>query len=171
MSIGYPKLSYRSIINYTGTSKSQNTNSIIQSRRHSMMADYEFEEGLISEQAAMDRGLAFGWDKIFESAHSGKLSELGENSSGMKALGVGLHALQDAFAHRGTSMANHNLRNDRLGSQSEARSITKSAILVREILDGNFSNYKIGTKLDLTGMNANQKIDILNRLTNYINIK
>ena len=76
-----------------------------------------------------------------------------------EALKRGLHALQDAFAHRGENMNKH-LFNitiwDIVGSTNGARSITKSALIVYEILHGSFSNVTEGTVLDFGGMTPGQ---------------
>lgn len=106
-------VSYRNDIDYTGTANSQITeyNGIGYNYNvwHSMRSDFEkhtFEFQLIgyshvSADFAMKRGLAFGWDKVFEAAKGGKLTELKKNSKEIQALGQGLHVLQDAYAHRG----------------------------------------------------------------------
>ena len=47
---------------------------------------------------------------------------------------------------------------------NDAVRITESAILVVEILNGNFSHVKDGTVFDLSGMNAQQKQLLLDAL-------
>lgn len=150
------KTAYRSGIgiDYNKTSASQEE---INSTWHSMMSDKESDEGMTQTQA-MERGLQFGWDNIFESVASKDGENLGK-------LGQGIHALQDAVAHRGVNTSRHlnyNLSSfkkfatDMYGSNFEAANLTRSALIVVDVLKGKKSNLKDGDKLDLRGMSGGQ---------------
>jgi hypothetical protein len=75
-------LFYRSDIDYSGTEKSQTEDGksglmgvgYNYNIWHSMRSPDEAKENSISEEDAMQRGLQFGWGKIFESASNGRLS-------------------------------------------------------------------------------------------------
>ena len=47
------------------------------------------------------------------------LDNLKENSAGVQELGQGIHALQDAIAHKGTDMVGHSIYNDMYPSSSQ----------------------------------------------------
>lgn len=138
---------YRKSIDYSPTAASQDESN---SRWHSMMSDAEAEAGM-TEQEAMLRGLEFGWKSIFESDGGKNIGKLGQ----------GLHALQDAYAHKGAKTNDHlgknsssvfMLMNDMWGSTREASEITRSALIVLEVLQGKKSNLKDGDHLNLYGM-------------------
>jgi RHS repeat-associated protein len=177
------RMAYRKDIDYSGTVKSQitdwspGTNSYNHNIWHSMRSPQEREQNLISEADAMRRGLEFGWSKIFESAEYGKLGMLTKNTGGMRAFGQGIHALQDAFAHRGTDHDNHNLIKDQAPSLvkgglqdfKKAFEITKSAITVHHLMSGNFdmvseSNVVIHTD----GMSTDQKRELLKKVEQFL---
>ena len=150
------------------TSNSQDTKSPIESTRHAMEADDES----IGSVEAMQRGQEFGWNMIFEAAKTGSIEDWGKSigSKGAKAFGVGIHALQDSKVHQGVKMKNHDLFADMLVNDKgikaygEAIKVTETAILVVEILNGNYKNVKSGTMLYLSGMNAEQKKQLLDAL-------
>ncbi len=160
VAIGYPTMLYRDNIDYSSTSNSQNTYTSYASTGHAMTADWE----TLSSQEAMNRGLAFGWEKIFLSTMSGNIEDMKANSKGLERLGQGIHALQDAFAHEGIKMEDHDLKNDIFGNQTAARSITRSAILVHQILRGNFKNISGTTTLDMRGASQSQIDEVTKRL-------
>ena len=150
---------YRKGINYSGINDSQNTPSISTSTWHSMKADNEN----ISNQKAMERGQSYGWGKIFEAGAAAKAAggfeNLGQNSKGIQALDQGIHALQDAIAHRGTDMANHSVPNEMSPSSrdfSAAFSITENAIVLTEVMGGNYNNLGNGLSLNFEGMSSSQ---------------
>ena len=149
-------------IDYTKTAQSQDEKN---SMWHSMMSDKEKADGM-KEAQAMHRGLGFGWDNIFEYADPKKGGDLGK-------LGQGLHALQDAIAHKGASTNDHlgfnfssfgKFANDIYGSRAEAANLTRSALIVVDVLKGNKNNLKDGDKLDLRGMSSNQTSQFLQAL-------
>ncbi len=142
---------YRSGIDYSATEESQDEKNSVW---HSMMSDNEAAGGM-KEAEATARGLAFGWNKIFGS-HGGK--DLGQ-------LGQGLHALQDAIAHEGVKTNDHlgpnvssiaNGLNDLYGSTKVASNLTKSALTVLNLLQGNKVTLRPGDTLDVRGMSAEQ---------------
>ncbi len=151
---------YRKGIDYSKTAESQEEKN---SHWHSMMSDAEAERGMTEEQAA-DRGLKFGWDNIFASNGGNDLGKLGQ----------GLHALQDASAHKGMKESDHlganwsslkqTIGKDMYGSTKQASSITKSAIIVIDLLQGKSVNLKDGDKLNVTGMSAGQLKQVLSLL-------
>ena len=125
------------------------------------MSDKEAENGMTREQATL-RGLEFGWNSIFES--EGK--DLGK-------IGQGIHALQDAIAHKGASTNQYlgtnissmrMMLNDMYGSQKEAAALTKTATSVIAVLQGKDAKLKDGDKLDARGMSTNQMNTFVNRL-------
>jgi RHS repeat-associated protein len=137
-------------IDYSKTELSQYE---FNSKWHSMMSDEEAANGM-TETQAVERGLQFGWDNIFEYANSNDDSKIGN-------LGQGIHALQDAIAHDGVSTKDHlgtnwssakKMTNDMYGSTVEAARLTRSAFIVVDVLKGKSSNLKDGEKLDLRGM-------------------
>lgn len=141
-------------INYNMTAKSQDE---ANSKWHSMMSDQEAEDGM-TEYQAMSRGLSFGWDNIFAYANSSGDSKIGN-------LGQGLHALQDAIAHKGAKTDDHlgfnvssakKLTKDMYGSTHEAALLTKSALIVVGVIRGEKADFKKGETLDFRGMSKNQ---------------
>ncbi|RKF36390.1 hypothetical protein BCY89_27745 [Sphingobacterium siyangense] len=84
---------YRKGIDYSKTADSQLEKN---SQWHSRMSDAEADAGM-TEQQAVNRGLKFGWDNIFGS----------DGGKDFGKLGQGIHALQDAIAHRGTKTNDH----------------------------------------------------------------
>lgn len=172
-----PSMSFRAGINYSATINSQMEGDPISNPAqqynyniwHAMRSDYEAENNLISDQGAMARGLEFGWSKIFESASYGSISSLGSNTPGMKALGQGLHALQDAFAHRGASWKEHSKINDARWPKGNAQKITASVIAVHQILNGDFSSIKNGQiTIAVEGMSQKQLEQLWNKLHEYL---
>jgi len=147
-------MSKRRDIDYSETANSQNTVSPVESTRHSMEGDHEH----IGYFAANRRGQEFGWKTIFEAAKQGKISSYTKNSKGAKAFGTGLHALQDSKVHNGTKFEKHDHLADFGGNAAEgqAKNITESALIVIEVLNGDFSNLKDGTELDISGMGRNE---------------
>jgi RHS repeat-associated protein len=181
-------LSYRGDIDYSRTAGSQETSwtpgvshGVNANIWHSMRSPEEAAANSISEEHAMERGMEFGWGKVFESADYGTLGTLSENTVGMEAFGQGVHALQDAFAHRGTDIdVGHSSRKDQYpglvagGSAdfSKARQITRSAIIVHHLMSNNFdmlgsSEYKISTD----GMSPNQKAQLLQKLQEFMKVR
>ncbi|SIT28548.1 RHS repeat-associated core domain-containing protein, partial [Chryseobacterium gambrini] len=145
---------YRKGIDYSITAKSQDE---ANSKWHSMMSNEEAENGM-TEYQAMLRGLSFGWNNIFTYANSSDDSKIGN-------LGQGLHALQDAIAHKGVKTDDHlgynfssgkKLTNDMYGSTTEAALLTKSALIVVSVIRGEKIDFKKGETLDFRGMSKNQ---------------
>lgn len=148
------------------TINSQNTASPAESRRHSMEADNEN----IGPEEAKRRGQEFGWANVLEAAKGGSPDKWGIGSKAAKAFGVGVHALQDSKPHNGTKMENHNIKKDlalgKDGKQAyaDATKITESALIVVEVMNGNFSHVQNGTTFDLSGMNGDQKKQFVDAL-------
>jgi RHS repeat-associated protein len=138
-------------IDYSKTKNSQNTDLPVNSTWHAMTADKEN----VSNDFAMQRGQAFGWDKIIEASNATGTEQL-------EALGQGIHALQDAIAHKGVKMHgknSHSLWNDMWPSKADANLATNrtvSAVIVSEVLGGNYNNVKNGMTIDVTGTTAAQ---------------
>ena len=114
----------------------------------------------IGSGEARRRGQEFGWSKIFEAAEGGTPDKWEIGSKSAKAWGVGSHALQGSKPHNGTKMKDHSVPKD-LASGAEGQkaydgavNVTTSALLVVEVLNGNFSHVQSGTTLDLSGMNG-----------------
>jgi hypothetical protein len=141
-------------INYKATENSQDTSSPTESTRHAMEGDNE----LIGYQAARKRGQEFGWRKIFEAAKEGTIDSYLVNSKGAEAFGVGIHSLQDSKVHNGVKFDNHDHLADFGNNKAEgqAMSITESAVIVVGILNGDFSNLKEGSQLDVSGMGGKE---------------
>lgn len=153
-------LSYQDNINYSVTANSQAESN---SMWHSMMSDEEAEGGMTHGES-MQRGLEFGWGNIFTQKDGEDLGKLGQ----------GLHALQDAYAHKGASTEEHlgtNLSsakmvwNDMYGNTDNARLITESAGIVLQLFNGNSTSLKNGMTLDFSGMSDKQ----LNSVTGMLN--
>ena len=128
--------------------------------------DYRPTQNSQSTQA-MERGLQFGWDNIF--AQKNGLDE--------GKLGQGLHALQDAYAHKGAATNEHlgfntssikMLMNDMHGNTSSAELITESAGAVLSLFNpqNKGDGFKNGMKLDFSGMNSSQLGQVTDRLKN-----
>ncbi|HLP04618.1 MAG TPA: toxin TcdB middle/N-terminal domain-containing protein [Paludibacter sp.] len=143
---------YRNGIDYSKTANSQNED---QSVRHSMMSNAEANH--MSESGALSRGLSYGWDNVFQAG----------NENGFSSLGVGLHALHDAFAHKGAKTSDHLGKNlssagmlyvDQFGNAAsnsvggDAQVITRSAIISYGLLKGDNSYIQNAYKKGLTGL-------------------
>ena len=137
---------YKSGIKYDPTRESQDEKN---SQWHSMMSNEEAEKGMTENQAIL-RGFQFGWDKIFESVDSKDGEDLG-------SLGQGLNAFQDAAAHMGVRANDHlganwssvrKLAKDEYGSTSFAHVLTRSALIVVDVLKGKKANLKDGNTLE-----------------------
>jgi RHS repeat-associated protein len=167
---------YRRGIDYSATRFSQETEWYSPELRqnfniwHSMRSPSEAKNNSISEHDAMMRGMQFGWSKVFESAEHGNLNSLVVNSEGAEAWGQGSHALQDAFAHKGTDTDNHSVRNDIRGDTGEARGITDSAILVHNLLSKNYSAIEKTDKISINtmGMDATQVRKVITAAWDYL---
>lgn len=98
----------------------------------------------ISAVDAMKRGLEFGWGMIFEAAGSGtKLNDLKANTEAIQDLGQGLHALQDAYAHKGRhDVGAGHIWNDFHGNTATSYNISSSAINVYKLLTNDFAGLK-----------------------------
>jgi RHS repeat-associated protein len=161
-------------IDYSGTKNSQITDwdgkGYNYNIWHSMRSGWEKENNTISAHDAQERGMEFGWGKIFESAKSGKLNDLKVNSAGIKAWGQGVHALQDAFAHKGTTMDEHSILNDRYGDKLGAQRMTTSATTVHNIMSGNWDAFEGKTEIqfDAQGMSRSQYNDVMNAIYQYL---
>lgn len=142
-----------------------------------------YEEGLpggISAEDAMTRGMEFGWGKVFEGAGSGrKLNTLEDNNTTTQRLGQGLHALQDAYAHEGSSLTWSNslphVANDFHKSTGNARSITRDAINVYKLLTNDFGGIVANKKGNVTfqtrGMSTDQIAQVLKKIQDYVQSK
>jgi RHS repeat-associated protein len=180
-------MSYRRGIDYSGTSNSQDMDwdpsrsgyggtPFNYNIWHSMRSPQESEQGSISEDQAMQRGMEFGWGKIFESASYGSLNDLSKNTIGMESFGQGMHALQDAFAHRGTYHDKHSLVKDQFpslvrGGKSDykkAFNISISAVNVHNLMSGNFDALGSDVKIYTDGMSADQKGQLLSKMQEYL---
>jgi RHS repeat-associated protein len=153
-------------IDYSKTEDSQNTSLIETSKWHSMAADAED----ISDEAAMERGQNFGWSMIIIAGRNGRevggLQYLEINTLGMEAFGQGIHALQDAVAHKGVHMeadgpgeVDHELMNDVFPSitdQAYVIGVTASAVLVAEVISGNYMHITQDMIINVDGMTYGQ---------------
>jgi RHS repeat-associated protein len=164
-------------VDYSGTASSQDTSwdpateagTFNNNIRHSMRSPEEAAANTIDEHFAMLRGMGFGWDNIFESATFGKLGDFTKNSTGIQTFGVGLHALQDGYAHKGTDMVQHDVINDALGDWSDAKGITSSAVLVHSIMSGDSGTVEKmlsagKNTMDLTGISGKQLLSLHEKL-------
>jgi RHS repeat-associated protein len=164
----YESIAWRRTGNWldNATANSQNTASPDESKRHSMEGDNE----TIGAEAARKRGQEFGWENIFKAAESGTPDKWGVGSAAAKSFGVGVHALQDSKPHNGTKMSGHSIKKDMaMGKDGkkaydDAVKMTESALIIVEVLNGNFSHVQNGTTFDLSGMNADQKTKLIDAL-------
>lgn len=152
-------------VDYSGTTSSQNDDENV--IRHAMLASGDTRS---RQQAVMD-GLKFGWDHIFKAAQFETSSDM--NSDFMRNFGPGIHALQDAFAHGGATMAEHlgpskstpgMIANDLAGPSGDAANLSESAGLVLQILKGDFTNVKAGMIINAVGMSSSQVNQLMGRL-------
>jgi hypothetical protein len=144
-----------------------------------MRSPQEAQQNTISEEDAAIRGMSFGWEKIFRSATYGKLSEFAENYIGAKDFGQGVHALQDAFAHKGTDIDHHNVVKDGLPSLTKewtkdyksAFSMTLNAINVHSLLSGDYGKVKTENgqlNIDTQGMSEDQVRKVMTKIQEYL---
>jgi len=136
-----------------------------------MRSPWEAENRTISAEEATARGRRFGWGKIFE---SGNLNSLTKNSKGIKAFGQGIHALQDAFAHKGRSDVNaQHLLNDRIGSTKDSENVSQTVVTVHNLLSENWTALdKTGISLtNLEGISKRQFSQVLSQIAKYFTQK
>ncbi len=178
-------MKYKDDIDYSGTAGSQTTDWAVGSKEynhniwHSMRSGDEAEKGVISSWNAMMRGMEFGWSQIFASAKEGTFHDLKKNSKGIQAFGQGLHALQDAYAHKGTHMDQHNIWKDIFAGGFEkysadymdAYNMTLNALNVHNLMSGNFKGVKTeqdgSVKIETTGMNAQQVKELWEKILQF----
>ncbi|WP_461788704.1 RHS repeat domain-containing protein [Pedobacter sp.] len=151
---------YRKGIDYSKTAESQLEKN---SRWHSMMSDAEAEAGM-TERQALFRGLKFGWDNVFAS-----------KGSNLEKYGQGIHALQDAVAHRG-ARTNHHLGvntvsvamfyNDLYGSTKDAEALTRSAAVVAGLMAGRNVKFEKDEIMNFQGMSGDQLESAIKLLLN-----
>lgn len=166
-------------IQYTTTEKSQDIDWVPGSSTfnhkiwHSMRSNQEKAAGSISEEHAMERGMEFGWSKIFESAEKGTLESFEQNSGGIEAFGQGVHALQDAFAHEGVAFEDHKHENDvwpeKKADFEMASKITDQAVVVHKLLSNSYKGLKevdVST-FDLRGMTNEQVLKLYSKIEDY----
>jgi len=182
----FHQMHYRNDIDYSGTDNSQITdfnpyalNEYNYNIWHSMRSPQEAQENTISEEDAMLRGMQFGWSQIFESAKSGSLDQLSQNTQGIEQFGQGIHALQDAYAHKGTDIDHHNPIKDGFPGLNaswtkdfqSAAAISSSAVAVHNLLTGNYDALAGQNKVSIitTGMNADQINTVLTKIIDYVN--
>ena len=92
----------------------------------------------------------------------------------MQALGQGVHALQDALAHQGTDMDNHDIVRDMLPGAKlykELRNVTEGALVVSEVMSGNGKHLKSGMSLNIGGMSSKQLASFTSKLLEEIKKK
>lgn len=151
---------------------------------HSMRSKQEkerFENGTIggiSAEGAMKRGMEFGWGEIFSAAKSGiKLGNLEKNSWQIQSLGQGLHALQDAYAHKGRhDVGPKHIYVDVFTSNKDAEVISSSAVAVYALLTKDYNSIEKMMKknqgnlsfISTEGMTIEQIMQIFTAIQNYL---
>ncbi|MFN1217010.1 DUF6443 domain-containing protein [Chryseobacterium kwangjuense] len=172
-------MSYRKGIDYSPTSSSQITDydgyGYNYNVWHSMRSSWESDKGYTADDA-MRRGMQYGWQKVFDSAKKGgKLSDLKANSKGIQDFGQGIHALQDAYAHKGTTMDDHSILNDRYGDTKEAERISTSAVNVHNLITGDFdkiiTGYDGNVSISFEGMTSSMREQVMTKIHNYIDYR
>ncbi len=172
-------MSYRKSIDYSSTANSQNVNYIGFGNNynvwHSMRSGWEKDQGYTAEDATR-RGMQFGWQKIFDSAKKGgKLSDLKTNSKAIQDFGLGIHSLQDAYAHKGKTMDEHSVLNDRYGNTQEAERISTSAVNVHNLLTGSFdkivTGYDGNVSISFEGMTSSMREQVMSQIYNYVDYR
>ena len=165
---------FRKGIDYSPTKDSQKDD--WHNMWHAMRSTDETADGMTSSQAHA-RGLGYGWSKVIESAF---------NSSD-EALGQGLHALQDAYAHKGASTEEHlgkfascdkcytpsaaaMLYNDMYGNTQDATNLSATAMVVYGLIGGDASGIQNlmsneDYTFDFSGLNG-QKGNFVQKLFN-----
>ena len=135
---------------------------------HSMRSPWERGNNYISARSAVQRGMEFGWGQVFNAAKSGKkLSSLQEESSTVRQLGQGIHALQDAYAHEGTDIDNHDAFNDRFGNTSGAERISESAVTVYKLISGDWEGLGDRINISSAGMSKSQLDTVMKSIREY----
>ena len=164
-------LSYNDAIDYSRSKNSQGESS--EAQLWHVTRTYS-EKDIVSANMAINRSLSNAWDLLFDSASKSSLENMKANTSAIENLGFALHTFQDAKAHQGavfratifnlkgycsTNGNEHDLDNDVNPDEklfNEARKATKGAILVHQILNGNYSNLQDGQKVYTEGMSKSQ---------------
>ncbi|MDR1730050.1 MAG: hypothetical protein LBR52_05245 [Prevotellaceae bacterium] len=135
-----------------------------ESYRHVMMSDAEAAGGM-TRQDAVNRGINMAWKSIFNAIETGSIEDLG----------VGLHGIQDVFAHEGMSTNEHlginfssayvllkDLGKVGFFDERKAKRATKGVLTVYGILTGNqkvideVKDRKGNIKIDLRGVTTSE---------------
>ncbi|HWB26168.1 MAG TPA: hypothetical protein VG738_11845 [Chitinophagaceae bacterium] len=103
------------------------------------------------------------------------------HSWGRPAFGQGIHALQDAFAHRGSALGrDHNITKDQYPGMHaswrddwiKAEKITRSAIIVHRLFSNDFEGLK-GASDKFTiyedGMTKEKLSELVNKIQQFLN--
>jgi RHS repeat-associated protein len=162
---------YKKQINYDRTKDSQSENAESQ-LLHATRTYAESE--FVSAEVAINRSLGSAWDFLFESAILSPIEKMEENTVAVENLGMALHTFQDVQAHQGavfrssvwnfwglfsTHGNEHDLGNDinpSMGGFNEAALATESAILVHQVLNGNYSGIQNNQRIYMDGMSKAQ---------------
>jgi len=162
---------FRDDVSYQATENTQSMTDRTANIQHATrMAS---EVGSVSAEMRVLDSKQFAWDKIYESASLGSIETFKAKDKGLEALGMGIHALEDIERHKGAVYAKgkanqHNLKKDvwpDAGEVDKAEASVTNALIVHQVLNGNFKNAGVGTKIDIDGMNGAQ----LDKLKNAVN--
>jgi RHS repeat-associated protein len=164
-------LAYRNDVNYSRTQNSQGESE--ESQKWHATRTYE-EKDRVSAADAVNRSFANAWMLLFKSANQESIEKMQVNSAAMEDLGIALHTFQDIEAHRGAVFRGiwknggglfkwfgnkHSMQNDNSPELSRfklAQFYTGNAILVHQILSGNYQSLKNGIQISTQGMSNDQ---------------
>ena len=171
---------YKSGIDYSRTANSQmlpfpNSSGYNYNIWHSMRSEAEAKTGSITRKGAMMRGMEFGWNMIFKSAKQGRLRDFKANSVGIQDFGQGMHALQDAYAHKGVEppVRYDHLSNDinhNSTAHLEAEMISSSAVVVHSLISGDFKGLTTDSvkNIQTTGMSKDQFSELMTAIKMFL---
>ncbi|MBG9377053.1 hypothetical protein I5907_12485 [Panacibacter sp. DH6] len=158
-------------IDYSRTAKSQSEDAEAQ-KWHSTRT--YAEKNIVTSQEAVNRSLSNAWDMLFKSASESGIDNMQKNTDALQNFGLALHSFEDIEAHRGAVFRGiwsnggglfnwwgneHNMKND-VNPDAARFGIPQffvgNAILVHQVMSGNFKRLVDGTQISTQGMSADQ---------------
>jgi RHS repeat-associated protein len=166
------KLKYNTAIDYSKTQNSQSEDYDAQLLHGTRTLA---ESNVVSAEFAVSRSVQNAWDNLFQSAEHGHINSFTINSEGMEKFGLALHTFQDVNAHQGAifhpswheglfdgMLSRHNehsLWNDiypESVAYQKAIFMSKSVVVIHQVLTGDFSNVKRMKNIYTDGMSSEQ---------------
>jgi hypothetical protein len=165
------EIDYDIRIDYSRTVNSQSENADAQLSHATRTSA---EKNQVSSADAMQRSLENAWTLLFKSASEGSIDKMEINSEAIQDLGQALHSFQDIQAHQGAVFKSrwynlwgffsrfgneHDLNKDSHPEPThftQAMISTGNAILVHQIMSGNFKRLQSGQHINTKGMTTDQ---------------